>query len=264
MSDRARYAWVLLTRGGAWFFGGIGAITWVLERFGVLDVPSFVYWLVALAALFAGGYQEYEDEAALRQSAEATIETLIRQADRPHVEVMLYPGSEYSFELAASESGDTPRAVVEATVRITNQGPAEVQLISVSAEEFDEEATPWKVRFPPDERPRKRDGSPLGEPVALPVGDPLVVTLRGEAGCSDRLNAAQFARSLADLNAHPAQLRIKVHVVDASNRDLHFGEVTTIEPAQLADLYVQKWRDEGREQLLDLVKTSSSELDRGC
>lgn len=246
--------WVLLLI----FYGSlIGAIF----TFGIfnIEVPSYVFWILALIGLFWASYRVYRnlsiDYLELQKSSGVLLEV------KPELSITLLEGNEYKYSLSKRATSRekvgydylTPDASIDLHFRILNKGTVDLDIISIEAS-YEDYGIPWQ--FHPPDKPKEK-GNELCFPMHLNVDDILLCDINNDIRVSLIFNDAQFAARLVEIrkNSTCAGGEIIVEARDSTGEILKFPLLFDVALKPLMDLYINKWQEIKQTNLLRLARS---------
>lgn len=248
--------WVLLLI----FYGSLIGAFFTFGIFNI-EVPSYVFWILALIGLFWASYRVYRnlsiDYLELQKSSGVLLEV------KPELSITLLEGNEYKYSLSKRASSRekvgydylTPDASIELHFRILNKGTVDLDIISIEAS-YEDYGIPWQ--FHPPDKPKEK-GNELCFPMHLSVDDILLCDINNDIGVSLIFNDAQFAARLLKINKNSTCARGEV-IVEARDSTGEIHEFPLLFDAALKplmDLYINKWQEIKQTNLLRLARSET-------
>lgn len=239
--------WILLVV----YYGSLIGVIVTLGKLKI-DIPSFIFWILAFIGLFWASFRIY---------LELLKEMPIPYGEqKPNLSIDLIEGNEYVFNLMdASRTVTTDSSVsyfikqasIELKIRISNNSSMDLDIILIEPY-YKTLGSNWDAlsSFPPQEKTKN-----IEFPRRLKKTEILLCNVRNIIEPSILLNNAQFASRLAkmDKNITETELEIIVEARDLKGNIHKFSNKTKISTRQLIDLYLDKWQEDGESELLRLA-----------
>lgn len=240
--------WVLLL----FFYGSlIGAI--FTFRILNIEVPSYVFWILALIGLFWASYKVYLEQLKKIPSVESDFE------QRSELSIEFLEGNEYKYQLGKKcylrdgQDYALKEASIELHTRISNTGTTDLDIISIEPY-YPIEDSIWGIS--PLSIIKEKDSQRISYPRHLSVQDILLCDIKNKIEPSISLNNAQFASRLGTINKDTINIDLKIIIEarDPAGKIHKFSIPTKVSSKQLIDLYLSKWQKDNQKTLLRLAR----------
>lgn len=234
-----------------------GAITSKLLN---AEIPSWVFWTLALLGLFLAGFRVYKE--LLKQIHSEIKEEKKEETKKPELSIALLEGNEYSYKLVKSsepkeEEGEyiPDNASAKLHLRIENTGNVGLDLILLEVN-YEDVGFPWSFLLSFTYENEKK----ISFPKFLDKKEIFICEIQNNMHPKVYRNNAKFATSLSQLNEKSINVDFKIILEakarDGSNEIFTCEYIGNVSLRPLIDLYITKWQEDSQQDLIRLSQPS--------
>lgn len=188
------------------------------------------------------------------EKAEAELQRAKQEEDQEEIKEQRRIITEARLHLEKLEPSEiAPDGLISLHMRVMNVGGIGVDIVHIGVRYKESDSDTWDFL---NAKLLKTDGTPLAFPTPLPPQSHLLIdavtTIHVE-----RLGPARLAAALGTQSSHsPQRVNVFITVYGVSERgeQVQFRQQVSVDTRDLKELYISRWREKGRIDLLKLAQ----------